>query len=552
MTEVTIAPTGLDTWVAFDAPANASATERCRVEVIQASLTHLDGIEVISATVNRTGGYQPPKPTWEAPPGVDLPDPPLFSGLPDFCDVLVRHTTPAGHVAEITVWVPLRWNRRFLGLGGAGSRTDPPWFFFSHDRVLLMPGAIRNGFATATTDSGNRDPRYADWPFVGESGELDRELMRDWLYRGTHDMTLVGKAVTEAIHGEAPKYSYFQGCSGGGRQAMAQAQRYPGDYDGLWSANPSINWSRFVPALFWPALVMKEHRNALPPAKLEAFRVAAVEACDGAVDGLRDGIIGAFDSHEFDPALLVGTSTGSGVITEADAEVMRKIWDGPRRTTGERLWAGLRPGSESWGNNAYHHGLCLTREVDGELVPVPFGIGESWLRWATGDPKLDWRTVTFETFEEIFDRGVRELSEVDTDDPDLSGLRDHGAKLILSHGAVDELIFVEGSIDYYRRVVETIGGSEETASFARLFVVEGDVHSNCAGPGPGLTIAGGMAALMNWVENGTAPDSIIAERFDPDAGEVVATRPAYPYPLIPRYQGSGDPNDAANFYPSHI
>jgi hypothetical protein len=121
---------------------------------------------------------------------------------------------------------------------------------------------------------------------------------------------VIGKAVTGAVHGTAPEYSYFQGCSGGGRQALMQAQRYPADYDGIWSANPAINWTKMVPA------------------ELEAFRAAAVAACDGA-DGLRDGVIGAFDSHEFDPAQLVGEPTADGVITEPDAEVMRKIWEGP-------------------------------------------------------------------------------------------------------------------------------------------------------------------------------------------------------------------------------
>jgi hypothetical protein len=326
-------------------PADASVLERCRAEAVQEAIAHLDGADAVSATVNTTGQYQPPRLAWAPPPGMSLPEPPLYTGLPDYCDVRVRKLSPGGHVAEIMVWVPLRWNRRFLGTGGAGNRTDPPWFFLPHDRVLMMPAAVRNGFATASTDGGSRDHRHVDWALADGAGDLDWELIRNRAHRSTHEMTVIGKAVTGAVHGTAPEYSYFQGCSGGGRQALMQAQRYPADDDGVWSANPAINWTKMVPA------------------ELEAFRAAAVAACDGA-DGLRDGVIGAFDSHEFDPAQLVGEPTA-----------------------GEPLWFGLRPGAESWGDNVYQHGRCLTARVGGELVPVPFGIAESWFRWVAGDPR---------------------------------------------------------------------------------------------------------------------------------------------------------------------
>jgi len=128
----------------------------------------------------------------------------------------------------------------------------------------------------------------------------------------------------------------------------------------------------------------------------------------------------------------VGEPTADGVITEADAEVMRKIWERPRRATGEPLWFGLRPGAESRGDNVYQHGRCLTARVGGELVPVPFGIAESWFRWVAGDPGLGLPAMTFERFEELFDQGVLKFAEVTTDSPDLSGLRGSGMKCLVT------------------------------------------------------------------------------------------------------------------------
>jgi hypothetical protein len=530
-------------WVVLDDVAmDDSLTDRCTVVTLQSALDGFGDMEVVSATVNRTGQFQPPAANMEDLPGIVLPDPEPLMDLPDFCDVQVHQRGADGQVVEFFVWVPLGWNGRFLGTTGGGSRTmhwtDMPWV----PGVGLAP-ALRNGFATAATDAGNRDPRYVDWALRADTGELDWELVRNWAYRSTHDMTLVGKAITEALHGRAPRYSYLQGCSGGGRQALESAQRYPEDYDGIWAAVPAINWTRTIPAGLWPALVMKERGNVLPRAKLEAFRAAAVEACDG-IDGLRDGIVGAFDPCEFDPRKLVGEETDAGPITDADAEVVAEIWQGPRRADGSFLWYGLRPTIASW---TPAQGWSGTIEVDGELEPLPLFFGPAHFRWVLRDPTFDWKTLTFERFEELFDQGVRDLAEIASDDPNLAPLRAAGAKLLITQGADDEVLPFQGVVDYYRRVIEAIGGEEDTASFARLFVTDGDGHAMCIGAGPGVTVASGMAALMDWVEHGDPPDVIVGERVDPITLAVTATRPVYPYPMVARGQGTGDPDDWTSY-----
>ncbi|MEV5848639.1 tannase/feruloyl esterase family alpha/beta hydrolase [Streptomyces sp. NPDC051985] len=525
-----------------DVRPDGSVAGRCSVDGLQAAVSGVDGARVVSAAVNRTGMFRPPRRTYEPIPNLPMLQPEPVGELPDFCDVRVHVTGPGGHVAEVFVWVPLAWNGRFLGTQGGSSVTGPMWHDLPVNRIVSMAHALRNGFATAATDGGNRDTRFLDWPLDRTSGELDWELIRNWAYRSTHDMTVVAKAVTTALCGAAPRYSYLQGCSGGGRQAMASAQRYPADYDGIWASDGVLNWTRCIGAGLWPALVMKELGNPVPAAKLDAFRAAVLESNDG-TDGVRDGYLGLVEPTGFDPSAVVGTRTSAGVITETDAEVVRMIWAGPTRTDGTPLWFGLHPSAVSWGG----YGLCDTEEVDGTLRPVPFRIAESHFRWIARDPGFDWTTLTFETYPEMFDRGVRELAEIASDDPDLSALRASGGKLIISQAVEDSIILYQGAVDYYRRVVEAVGGQEDTASFCRLFLSDGDLHGQATGPGCGLTMSNGMAALMEWTENGVAPDMIVTERFDPLTSEVLATRPLFAYPNATAYSGSGDPADAASY-----
>lgn len=228
-----------------------------------------------------------------------------------------------------------------------GTRTTGGHLPRGFGRSATLASSVRNGFASARTDGGvGTDPRPDEWVLDEDTGQLDSDLFENWAYRSTHEMTVIGKAVTAAIHGRNPDYSYFQGFSGGGRQALAQAQRYPDDYDGVWAGDPGINWTRTIPAMMWPPLVMKE-LGALAPEKFDEFRSAAVIEANG--PGSACGWKAQYDESSFDANRLVGQVTEAGEITENDAIVMNKIWQGPVSPTGEQLWFGLRPGVESWG-----------------------------------------------------------------------------------------------------------------------------------------------------------------------------------------------------------
>src|SRR6476620_4643394 len=191
---------------------------------------------------------------------------------------------------------------------------------------IALSGPLRLGYATAATDTGHEggSGSFA----LGADGRLDWHAVQDNAYLGIHEMTVVGKALTKAFYGKAPRYSYFVGGSSGGRQGLMEAQRYPEDYDGILSSCPAINWHRFLPADLWPQVVMVASGNFVPKSKLDAATAAAAAACD-ALDGVTDGVIDDPSRCPYDPKELVGTKFGDDTFTDADADVVRKIWEGP-------------------------------------------------------------------------------------------------------------------------------------------------------------------------------------------------------------------------------
>ncbi len=511
-------PTGPHTWVdTSEFTETPGARERCTIDFVADALGHLAGVCVVSVTVNETGTAQA-----DPVPGLDIPMPPI-TDLPVYCDVRLTHEVPGGHTAQVTVWVPLAWNRRILDAGGGGNRTSlPGWAMPSPMwRGAGLPTALRNGFSVATTDAGNRDPRLADWGLDPETGELDRALMESWAYSGTHEMAVLSRQVVEAIHADTVRYAYFQGSSGGGRQAVAQAQRYPNDYDGLWAAEPAERFSRMALVGMWPALVMNNERNPLAAAKLAAFREAYVDAAARTGHPTPNADLKPFD---WNPQEVVGASTAAGPITAKDAEVVAKIWGGPHRRNGEPLAAPMLP------STAYEGallgpgmGLATTTELDGRVTPVPFVFSEAFLRaWVKRDPAWDWTTLGYDEYEGLFDQAIADFAWLDTP-ADFADFARSGAKLLLTHGTGDEFIHPQLVVDFHHDVIVAAESPEQIASCVAFFLCAGDSHSMIPADTPGVALATGMSALMNWVEHGIAPDSLLGEQYDADGTTIVAT-----------------------------
>jgi hypothetical protein len=403
------------------------------------------------------------------------------------------------------------WNGRYLASGNGG---------YAGGAVTVPTSSVTAGYVGSDTDTGHAEPggQWA-WSPTG----MNYAQIQDFAYRANHEMAVKSKALIDFYYGQGPTYSYFNGCSTGGREGLTAAMRYPNDFDGIYAGAPAINWTRFIPAELWPQVVMKQLGNVLPACKLSAVQALVLAACDPS-DGLQDGLFDPRDCN-FDPSSLLGkeASPTCGVFTEADVEVIRRIWEGPRRPNGEFLWYGLYPGAS----------------MSSLAGAQPFSISVDWFKsWLHKDPTWDWQTLTFDSFATDFDQSVSEWGyALGTNDPDLSAFRHSGGKVVIWHGLADPLIFAQGTIDYYERVLARMGGLRPVRKFARLFLAPNVGHCGGGGPAPG---GNGFPAVVKWVEEGIAPNTIIATSGS-------RTRPLCPYPTVARYKGAGSIDQAENF-----
>lgn len=444
---------------------------------------------------------------------------------PSHCRITATVSHNDGDRVKVFVGLPIQgWNGRFQGTGGGGFSGGGP-------NSLRQP--LTAGYAAGATDTGHEggSGSFA----LDANGRLNWHSIRDNAYLGIHEMTVVGKALTEAFYGKPARYAYFNGCSTGGRQGLSEAQRFPDDYNGILSGAPAINWPKLHVEQLWGHLVMLEAKNFVPVCRFELATAAAIEACD-AMDGVKDGILDDPRRCTFDPKTLVGKAAGDcGAIAEADADVIRKIWQGPRRRDGSFLWYGLPRGAP----------FALSATGGMPLTGRPFAITLDWFRYfLTQNPKWEWTTLTAQAYEELWDQSIEQFGPVfGTDNPDLTAFRDRGGKLIAWHGWADPLIYAEGTTDYFTRVQRHMGGSDKTAAFMRLFMAPGVGH--CAG-GAGPAPTGHFEAVVRWVEEGRAPETLDAVSRD-QSGTLVRSRPLCRYPLVARYKGRGTTDAAENF-----
>lgn len=242
---------------------------------------------------------------------------------------------PSKDQVTVSIALPVKnWNGHFYGMGGGG-------FLAGHPLFLGFP--LPQGFAAGVTDAGH-DGGSGSFALDTPEHRLRWQEICDFAYLGIHDMTVVRKELVKAFYGKPAGYSYFVGGSTGGRQAMMEAQRYPGDYDGIMSYFPAINWSRLLTADLWPQAVMNDENNYFSKAKLEAVTKAVIAAADGD-DGTVDWVIDDPFNCTWDPGEFTGTLVGEEVFSEADADVVRRIWEGPRTYDGKFLWYGLTRGT---------------------------------------------------------------------------------------------------------------------------------------------------------------------------------------------------------------
>ena len=464
------------------------------------------------ARVVEAGAFMPPAPaTGPAAGGA-------FRDLPAFCRIAATLKPSSDSDIKVEIWMPLSgWNGKFEAVGNGG--------WAGTISYGAMAGALRRGYATASTDTG-----HAGNGGDGSFALNHPEKVVDFAYRAVHEMTVQAKAVAEKHYGSAPRLSYWNGCSTGGRQGLKEAQKYPEDYDGIIAGAPANFMTHLSTHALWVAqATLKDPASLIPREKYAAIHKAVLDACD-ALDGVKDGVLEDPARCHFDPKSIQCTAGDAPIcLTPPQVEAARRIYapaKNPR--TGAEIFPGMALGSEM-GWAALAGG------------PGPLTISNDHYRFIVfKNADWDFKTLDFDKDVALADRlddGVMNAT-----DPNLKAFFNRGGRLLMYHGWVDQLISPQNSINYYQSVVKAQGGVEKTADSIRLFMVPGMAH--CAG-GDGTSTFDSLGTLEQWVEQKKAPDQIVASRAV--KGVVDRTRPLCPYPQVAVYKGSGSPDEAANF-----
>jgi hypothetical protein len=453
------------------------------------------------------------------------------AATPEFCDV-------RGYVApqvQFDLKLPTKtWQGRYLqsGCGGFCGAVGSPSF----PTCDLQPGG---DFAVAATDDG-----HVAGGTDGLWGVNDQQLRVDFGSQAPHVLSLAAKAIVKAFYGVGPRFSYFQGCSDGGREALIEAQRFPGDFNGIVAGAPANIWAPLLAeSLAWNARAnMDANGNqVLTASKLPALHDAVIKACDG-LDGLVDGQIDDPRACRFDPASM---RCPSGVdqptcLSPAQVETVRKLYAGPTDSAGRRLY----PGGEPFGSELAWVPWVVTPPG---FQSLDSGFSDSYLKFLgfpIGQPASSLADFQFTVAE--FDR-LRAAGQLyNATNADLTAFRQRGGKLIIWHGWADPAIAPDGTPTYYEAVQDRMGGLQAVQRFARLFMIPTVYH--CAGTyGTGTAVRFDFVnPITHWVEQGTAPDQVVVTHTD-QTGAVVRTRPVFAYPRQARYTGTGSIDDAANF-----
>lgn len=502
----------------------------------------LPKVEITSAALVQAGSFASSVPTVAGTASVMLAA---------HCEIKAVARPTSDSEIGIEIWLPAEnWNGKYqqLGNGGwAGAIHRPP-----------LAGAVRRGFAAAATDGGHQGG-------IGDDGQGRRsaefaighpEKLIDYGYRALGETRTTALATIKAFYGRDALRSYFFGCSGGGREALMVAQRFPEDFDGILAGNPGNDWSHWAAGLVWNRLAqLAESPGAIPASKRALIQNAAIAACD-AIDGIMDGLISDPRFCRFDPAVLTCKGADAAdCLTVSQVGALQKIYDGPKNPrTSEKVYPGYPPGIEN---------------VPGSNVIMParqgtFSFGDTYFGEALFERKdWDFRTLDFDRDIALSDRKASPV--IDSINPDLRSFRARGGKLIQYHGWSDALIPAGGSVAYYENVVAFMSkypdprsdGPKPVDTFYRLFMIPGMGHCY-GGAGPtSIAATGGtdaadpkydlMFSLERWVENGVAPDMVIGSGNVPDDPTRTMSRPICPYPQVTRYRGTGDIHDAASF-----
>jgi Tannase and feruloyl esterase len=461
------------------------------------------------------GVFTPPP----APPPADPPPPPEDGAqrqpavitVPAFCRVMATLKPSADSEIQMEVWLPDNWNKKFEFVGGGG------WAGVISYAALAQ--ALNEGYATASTDTGHVGGR-ANFA-IGHP-----EKLVDFAYRAVHESTVKAKAIMTVFYDSAPRLSYWNGCSTGGRQGLMEAQRYPDDFDAIVAGAPANyqthlhTWdlSVSVPAVKDPAAAVSKE-------KATVLNKAVLAACD-AKDGVKDGLLNNPRACNFDVStMLCKAGDSANCLTAPQVESVKRMYSPAKTSSGQIVFPGKEFGSETtW------------TAIAGGKSPANISLGSFFVAYENAD--WNWSSFDLDRDLKVVDEKVGTI--VNAINPDLSAFKARGGKLLLYHGWNDTAISPGNTINYYNSVVAKMGARQD--NWMRLFMVPGMGH--CQG-GPGPSQVNYMAVMERWRESGIAPDQMQA--YHVTNNRVDMARPLCPYPQLAQYKGVGSTNDISNF-----
>ncbi|HSC24021.1 MAG TPA: tannase/feruloyl esterase family alpha/beta hydrolase [Casimicrobiaceae bacterium] len=453
------------------------------------------------------------------------------------------------------VWIPMNggWNGKYQQVGNGG--------FAGAISLPTIANAVSRGYATAGTDDGTSGSP-PDIPRGAPAFINNTDVLLDYGYRAVKATADDSKAIVEALTGQPPQYSYFVGCSDGGREALKEAQNYPDDFDGIIVGSPVNDQVGEFGASYlfdMQATLNGPQTNGvpdayIPPTKLSLLSNAALAACVGKDGGVAsDAFLSDPRQCRFDPG-VVQCKRGQDpdtCLTPAQVEAARKIYEGPHEH-GILLFPGYEPGGEAAAGDWQSWITGSSPSSPGSQYGLGLGFTCSLVQGVQNCNYLAADVVQQDEWARVHLQPI--LSSVN---PDLSKFRARGGKMIQYAGWADTAIAPQNGLNYYEAVTHKIGDPHD---FYRVFMAPGMAHcSGGAGPnafgngtsnGPVIDADHDLVkALERWVEQGVAPDRLIATHYvNNDAKQGVQfQRPLCPHPQRAEYVGSGDPTDAASF-----
>lgn len=494
----------------------------------------------------------------------------------------------------IEVWLPTKtaWNGRIHALGGGGWQGGAAGTADTIASTAAAAIAGTEGAVSSTTDTGHPAPGVGSFA-MNPDGTINRTLWTDFAARGIHQQAVKTKALVKAFYGRAHNYAYWEGGSTGGRQGLNLAQNHPEDFDGIVALYPAINWTRFITSELYPQVVYQRDLAGTPLSKAQSDFVSnkAITSCDSIGLGfILDPSACTYNPLADASALctghtgdgVTGSSTDAACVTAAQAQAINKIWYGmtsdgsvPAGGAGDNGWAQAAT-STLMGNSGTQRWFGLTRGTT-FYSPYFVGLGSPDMEFpiasdmvalemqnptiagpgfknASGNGQSLWKQLSYAQLSNAYDRGVAlqsQFGNIDSNNTDLTAFKSRGGKLLTWHGLADELIVPQGTINYYHRVAQQMGGVDSMHSFYRLYLVPGAGHGTPNGTANASAVVPNFAPgqmyemLTNWVEKGAAPGQVT---LTGGSGATARSIPACLYPKKVQYLGGGTNVNAAASY----